>query len=82
MRPRYVVRITPDDVGRRVTVRTRIPAGPGEPATTDTVGTLLAWRDGFLQIRRRDGAVRTVAEADLLAARVVEPPPSRPGRGG
>ena len=77
MRVRHVVRITPADVGRRVTIRTRIPAGPEEPSATDTVGILRAWRDGALDVELRDGSVRRLDEADLLAARVVGPPPTR-----
>ncbi|MBA2575570.1 MAG: hypothetical protein H0V05_02845 [Euzebyaceae bacterium] len=71
MRSRYVVRISPNDVGRRVTVRARLRGAEGEPAATDTVGVLRSWADGLLEIERRDGAVTTVAEADLLAARVI-----------
>lgn len=80
MRARLAVRITPADVGQRVTLRARYH-GP-EAAVTDVVGTLRAWSDGTLTVTRRDGSVTTVAEADLVAARVVtEPPPRRrPGR--
>ena len=76
MRGGYVVRISPDDVGKRVTVRARIPASPGQPSTTDTVGILRAWRDGVLRIERRDGTLCDVAEAALVAARVVDQPPT------
>jgi hypothetical protein len=64
------VRLGPDDVGQRVTVRTRIHE-PGEPPLTDTVGVLEAWRDGLLEIRRRDGTLARLREADLVAARRV-----------
>jgi hypothetical protein len=68
-----VVRITPDDVGRRVSVRHRY-----DPSTlTDVVGRLLRWDDEVLRIERRDGSVAEVAEADLVAARVVPDPPAR-----
>ena len=64
----YRVAVTPADVGSRVSVRRVLPDGLG-----DVVGDLVAWADGALSIRRRDGSVVAVAEADLLAARVVPP---------
>lgn len=75
------VRISPSDVGARVTVRTRLadPA-PGEPTRTDTVGILRAWRDGVLQVERRDGTVVCLAAVDVVAARVVPDPPKRSRR--
>ncbi len=71
MRARYVIRITPADVGRRVTIRARTRAGPYEPSATDTVGILRSWADGLLRVERRDGTVVQIPEADLLAARVI-----------
>lgn len=78
MRARLVHRVTPDDVGARVSVRHRLPAGASH-ATTDVLGQLLAYADGVLRIAGRDGEV-TVAEVDVLASRVVPPapPPRRP----
>lgn len=73
---RLIVRISPDDVGSRVSVRSRTHAPEGQPSTTDTIGWLRAWRDGGLEIERRDGQVVRIPEADVLAARVVPPPPS------
>jgi N-acetylglutamate synthase len=75
MRGRYVVRLQPADVGRRVTVRSRIVAAPGEPRLTDVVGILLSWDGGSLRIERRDGSVQEVDERDVVAARVVGPAP-------
>lgn len=77
MNARYVVRITPSDVGARVSVRSRIPAAAGQPSTTDTLGVLETWSDGVLRIARADGTRTTVREADLLAARRIPPPPAR-----
>jgi hypothetical protein len=71
MKARGVVRITPADVGSRVSVRALIPAAPGEPTMTDTVGVLEAWVDGRLRIRRRDGAVADVDESALIAGRTI-----------
>jgi hypothetical protein len=75
MRARLAVRITPADVGRRVTVRAR-HHGPGA-SVADVVGTLRAWDDGVLTIARRDGSTATVRQDDLVAGRVVGATPSR-----
>lgn len=75
MKARYVVRITPDDVGRRVSIRARIPARPGEPGTSDILGHLRSWEEGVLIVERGDGTLAEIAEADLLAAREIPPAP-------
>jgi plasmid stability protein len=77
LRARLTVRITPDDVGARVSVRA-LHHGP-EAGMTDVVGVLRAWDDGALTIERRDGSTATVAVADLVAGRVVPAPPARKG---
>lgn len=69
MRARLSVTITPDDVGRRVTVRARY-SGP-EASAIDVVGVLVAWSDGQLTIIRRNGEQRRVPERDLLAGKVI-----------
>ncbi|WP_129840708.1 GNAT family N-acetyltransferase [Streptomyces sp. RFCAC02] len=76
-----VVRITPADVGKRVSVRSL--TGPGEPAAvfTDTVGILTSWADGVVAVTRRDGRTVPLAEADLVAGKVVPAVP-RPVRRG
>lgn len=79
MRARLSVTITPADVGKRVTIRMR-HHGP-EARAADVVGVLEAWHDGTLTITRRDGEQRTVAEDDLLAARVVPAAPARKAPG-
>lgn len=71
------VRITPSDVGQRVTVRSRLRATPGEPGHTDTVGHLRSWRDGVLTVERRTGERVELAEADVVGAKVIGPPPRR-----
>ena len=62
--------VTPADVGSRVTLRRALPDGVG-----DVVGHLLSWSEGVLTVRKRDGSVVSVAEADLVAAKVVPEPP-------
>ncbi|MEU3016296.1 hypothetical protein ABZ635_02725 [Nocardiopsis sp. NPDC007018] len=72
---RLVHRITPRDLGSRVSVRiTRAEGG-----FTDIVGVVESWAEGVLTLRRRDGSTVDVAEADVVASRVVPPvPPRRP----
>jgi len=79
VKARLQVHITPDDVGRRVSVRSRLSAAPGEPSTTDTVGRLLAWTDDELRIERRDGTVASVPVTSLLAGKVLPEQPPRHG---
>jgi len=77
-----VVRITPADVGSRISARTRLDpaATPSGASTTDTVGRLCTWDDGVLVVQRRDGTRVQLRETDLLAARVVPEPPPWPRR--
>lgn len=83
MRGSYVVRVTPGDVGKRVSVRSRLAdPEPGGPTTTDTLGVLRSWHGGLLAVERRDGTVVHLAAADLVAGRVVPPAPERRLRQG
>ncbi|GAA1546788.1 hypothetical protein GCM10009678_31780 [Actinomadura kijaniata] len=71
---RLVVSISPADVGQRVSLRRRLPEG----AYSDVVGVLESWADGVLRVRRRTGEPVEVAEATVVAAKVVPPaPPAR-----
>ena len=63
------VRISPADVGRRVTVRHRIDG----PQLTDVVGVLRSWSDGVLRVERRTGEVVVVPARYVVAANVVTP---------
>jgi ribosomal protein S18 acetylase RimI-like enzyme len=76
---RLEVRITPSDVGKRVTVRRVVPGGAGRPAFTDTIGVLTSWDAGVLSVTRRDGGIVRIPESDLAAAKTVPPPPARRG---
>lgn len=51
---------------------------------SDVIGHLLTWHAGLLTVRRRDGSEVTVAEADLVAGKLVPPAPPRrrPAQGG
>ncbi|MGI9016553.1 MAG: hypothetical protein ACR2HR_05505 [Euzebya sp.] len=78
---RYVVRITPADVGRRVSIRARTGEDSGGPRFTDTLGVLLSWDEGTLRVRRRDDRVVEVAEVNMVAGKLLPPaPPPRRGR--
>ncbi|MCG0290906.1 GNAT family N-acetyltransferase [Streptomyces sp. PSAA01] len=74
---RLEVRITPDDVGKRVSVR--LITGEREPAPTftDVVGVLTSWTEGSLSITRRTGEAVRVAESSLVAGKVVPAAPAR-----
>lgn len=72
MRPRHVHRVTPDDVGDRVSVRRWLDDERTEAG--DVLGELLAYDDGALTVDGRDGPV-TFPEDTVLASRTVPPPP-------
>ncbi|WP_030822790.1 GNAT family N-acetyltransferase [Streptomyces hygroscopicus] len=74
---RLEVRITPADVGKRVSVR--LLTGEREPGTTftDVVGVLTSWTGGTLSITRRTGEAVRIAESSLVAGKVVPAAPAR-----
>jgi N-acetylglutamate synthase len=74
VKARYEVLISPRDVGKRVTLRRRNDT-PGEPPVADVIGHLRSWDGDTLRIERRDGEIVEVARQDVLAARLVGPPP-------
>ncbi|MDP8970769.1 MAG: GNAT family N-acetyltransferase, partial [Actinomycetota bacterium] len=82
MGPVLLVRIRPADVGRRVTIRCRIPAGQGQPSLTDTLGFCAPGRWGVLEVEVRDGSLARIRETDVVAARVVPSPATRRRRSG
>ncbi|MEU6995189.1 GNAT family N-acetyltransferase [Streptomyces sp. NPDC046465] len=74
---RLEVRITPADVGKRVSVRRLSDAlAPGEKFT-DTVGVLASWNDGVMLITRRNGESVRIPESSLVAGKVVPAAPAR-----
>lgn len=77
MRARHVHRVTPADVGRRVSVRRVLDRATG--SVGDVLGTLLSYDDGVLVVDGRAGPA-SIDERDVLASRTVPPPPRRPGR--
>ncbi|WP_328669852.1 GNAT family N-acetyltransferase [Streptomyces sp. NBC_00322] len=74
---RLEVRITPADVGKRVSVRRLTDADSGLTKFTDTVGVLTSWKEGVLLITRRTGESVRIAESSLVAGKVVPAAPAR-----
>ncbi|MEU6671598.1 GNAT family N-acetyltransferase [Streptomyces sp. NPDC046727] len=74
---RLEVRITPADVGKRVSVRRMGEPGAGPEKFTDTVGVLTSWDGGVLMITRRDGERVRIPESALVAGKVVPAAPAR-----
>ena len=74
MRFRYTVAVGCGDLGRRVTIRFRLP-GSG---LSDVVGVLETCDDRTFGVRDRSGATRVIERADVVSARVVPPPEPGP----
>ncbi|MFI2208637.1 GNAT family N-acetyltransferase [Streptomyces sp. NPDC020141] len=74
---RLEVRITPLDVGKRVSIRRLVDTGAGAPAFTDTVGVLTSWDNAVLLVTRRTGESVRIPEADMVAGKVVPAAPAR-----
>ncbi|MFF6905879.1 GNAT family N-acetyltransferase [Streptomyces sp. NPDC012389] len=74
---RLEVRITPADVGKRVSVRRRSEGGGAGAEFTDTVGVLTSWDEGVVAITRKSGESVHIAESSLVAGKVVPAAPAR-----
>ncbi|MEU1119319.1 MULTISPECIES: GNAT family N-acetyltransferase [unclassified Streptomyces] len=74
---RLEVRITPADVGKRVSVRRLSDAVGATEKFTDTVGVLASWDDGVMHITRRNGESVRIPERSLVAGKVVPAAPAR-----
>nr|WP_312871194.1 GNAT family N-acetyltransferase [Streptomyces lonarensis] len=76
---RMEVRVGPEDVGRRVSVRSL--TGDASPGTrfTDTLGVLTHWSAERVVVTRRDGTAVTLTTSDVVAAKVVPAAPARRG---
>ncbi|MFJ6695711.1 GNAT family N-acetyltransferase [Streptomyces sp. NPDC091272] len=71
------VRLTPDDVGKRVSVRRLTGDSAPGARFTDVVGVLTSWDAGVLSITRRSGETVRVDETSLVAAKAVPAAPAR-----
>jgi 8-oxo-dGTP pyrophosphatase MutT (NUDIX family) len=79
LRARAVHRVTPADVGERVSIRHLQVTGLDTPARpTDVVGRLLGYESGVLAVVGRDHQLSLVAEAAIVSSRVVPPHPRLP----
>ncbi|MFJ7325268.1 GNAT family N-acetyltransferase [Streptomyces cyaneofuscatus] len=74
---RLEVRITPADVGKRVSVRRRFEGGGAGAEFTDTVGVLTSWDDGVVAITPKSGDSVRIVESALVAGKVVPAAPAR-----
>lgn len=74
---RLEVRITPADVGKRVSVRRRTESGADGLQFTDTVGVLTSWDDGVLSITPKSGDSVHIPQSSLVAGKVVPSAPAR-----
>jgi N-acetylglutamate synthase len=73
LRYRYVVRITPADVGQRVVLRWRRPAPGGGEEVADLLGQLESVEPSGFVVRTRSGELVTVPRSSALAGKVVPP---------
>jgi hypothetical protein len=69
----YEVRIDCSDLGRRVTVRYRLPWG----GFSDVIGVLETCDEATFGLRDRTGAFRVVERSEVVAAKIVDPPGRR-----
>jgi N-acetylglutamate synthase len=79
MRYRLEVRVTPADIGQRVTIRWRPAELEGSSRwMTDALGILEDADDQFFKVRRgRDGQLIVIPRERAVAAKVVPPVPPR-----
>ncbi|WP_240136643.1 GNAT family N-acetyltransferase [Streptomyces sp. MUM 178J] len=74
---RLEVRITPSDVGKRVSIRRLTGSEAEGERFTDTIGVLTSWNEGVLVITQRTGDSVHIPESSLVAAKVVPAAPAR-----
>lgn len=67
MRFRSADRLTADAIGRRVTVRRRLPDG----MASDVVGTLDALDEHTATVRDKHGTQVTIPRGEIIASRVI-----------
>ncbi len=74
---RLEVRLTPDDVGKRVSVRRLTGDSAAGARFADVVGVLTSWTDGVLSITRKNGETVRLDAAAVVAAKLVPAAPAR-----
>jgi 8-oxo-dGTP pyrophosphatase MutT (NUDIX family) len=78
LRARYVRRVTPADVGRRVSIRWLTDDQDRGPVATDVVARLLAVDEDAMLLVDREGQLHVLDPARIVASRVVPPHPRLP----
>jgi N-acetylglutamate synthase len=78
VRYRLEVRLTAADVGRRVVIRWRRPAGENRAETADVLGILEAADAVCFRVRTASGELVTIPRSRALAGKTV---PAAPRRG-
>jgi 8-oxo-dGTP pyrophosphatase MutT (NUDIX family) len=77
LRARYVHRVTPDDIGERVSVRHLAGATEEDPRPSDVVGRLIGHDGEVLLIVDRHTQLHVVPDAEVVSSKVVPPHPRR-----
>lgn len=78
---RLEVRLTAADVGSRVVMRWRRPAGTGDQVT-DVLGILESADDDVFTVRKASGELVTIPCDRAMAGKTVPPPPPRRNKKG
>lgn len=78
LRARHALRVTPDDVGQRVSVRRIVPDEVRGTMASDVVGRLLAYEPDTLLVVDRAGQLHVVDTAEVVSTKVVPPHPKLP----
>lgn len=81
MRYRLEVRLTAADVGQRVVLRWRRPAGEQRDQIADVLGTLAAVDAGSFTIRKSSGETIVIPRERAIAGKTIPPAPARRHRG-
>jgi hypothetical protein len=80
VRYRLQVRLAAGDVGCRVVIRWRRPAGNGGAETADVLGVLEAADAASFRVRKASGELITIPRSRALAGKTVPPVPPRKRR--
>lgn len=78
---RLEVRLSEKDIGERVVIRWRRPAGGGREEIADVLGVLEAADGRSLQIRTASSELVTIPRDRALAGKTIPPPPRGRGAG-
>lgn len=82
MRYRLEVRLTASDVGQRVVIRWRRPAGDAGEELADVLGILEAADALSFSVRKGSGELVVIPRDRALAGKTVPPAPRRRGSAG